>query len=448
MIRNFFGVMLDGGPVDEAIRAAASETAAAAQRCAGTWLKPLGPFGAFLGDGLRALAATMGDRLNLGSVRVAPDILGGLLAPLRALHHTLGQVPKLFQGKLTVKDLLGGGSPVRDVAGLLLGAPALEWPGIEGWAQDRLPDPGPADGADGPRNGEALFVYYERFFRGAYRDRNGVDLRFSGPGKLDSLEVSPKLAGQLAYILVDFLGDGAFRVPFHAAEVLSAHEEHRRGRRRAAELLEARRATIGAIDRLMSDDAIGGRIHRDPGLREEILRLDAQDREAVALKERLSAFEGEGREKRLARARRRFTCFRAGVIPAEIPGLFIDGRVPGGGDEAIGGPDDHADVVGSVVAQAAAGAEKSARSAIGGLGRGGGPTAVNNEVVAEVLAAAVGGVAKKVTEAFVHRLLARIVTEPAVLADGVALPGGRRWTKAELLARLRRIHGEDDDLGD
>ncbi len=105
----------------------------------------------------------------------------------------------------------------------------------------------------------------------------------------------------------------------------------------------------------------------------------------------------------------RFTCWRAGVIMGNIECTFIKDGTTGQehGDCAVdsgrsidenGDNFDYSDLVGRIVAFGGTSAEKSVRSIVGGLIRGVAIAALENEVIAEVVASIAAGLSRKYVE--------------------------------------------------
>ncbi len=116
-----------------------------------------------------------------------------------------------------------------------------------------------------------------------------------------------------------------------------------------------------------------------------------------------------------------FTCAKAGLIGAAVGEVRLNGT-----------GDDYSELVTKVVGYAARRAEKSVRATVGGLIRGGGIAAINNEVVAESVSASAAGLAKKASERLTFGLLAGYITDPAV--------GGTVPQKTTVLALLNYLH--------
>ncbi|MCJ7610465.1 hypothetical protein MUP00_12515, partial [Candidatus Bathyarchaeota archaeon] len=73
---------------------------------------------------------------------------------------------------------------------------------------------------------EALCIYYAHYFAGRFKDRNGATLKANSDSQeslsKSSLErTSLETASQLVAILVEFLGDIAFEVPFYSPKLLA-----------------------------------------------------------------------------------------------------------------------------------------------------------------------------------------------------------------------------------
>jgi hypothetical protein len=114
----------------------------------------------------------------------------------------------------------------------------------------------------------------------------------------------------------------------------------------------------------------------------------------------------------------RFTCFRSELITMNIRDIFFDDVKKSTGSitlkHAAPLPDiseyDFTDLVGTVVACAANNSQKGVKSIVGGVVRGLSFAGLNNEVLAEVVGALLGGVAKKVAEAFAYKFLYELIT--------------------------------------
>jgi hypothetical protein len=100
-----------------------------------------------------------------------------------------------------------------------------------------------------------------------------------------------------------------------------------------------------------------------------------------------------------------YTCTKAAVITTSIQPTFVPG------DPA---QTDYSDLIGWVVGYAARQADASTRAAVGGLIRGGGLAGINNEVVAEAIAAVLGGLAKKVAEKIAYETLTRFIADNGI----------------------------------
>jgi hypothetical protein len=94
--------------------------------------------------------------------------------------------------------------------------------------------------------------------------------------------------------------------------------------------------------------------------------------------------------------------------------------------------EDYSALVTAVVGYAARRAEKTVRATVGGLVRGGGIAAINNEVAAESVAATAASLAKKASERLTYGILVGYITDPAV--------GGTAEQKTAVLALLKYLH--------
>ena len=100
----------------------------------------------------------------------------------------------------------------------------------------------------------------------------------------------------------------------------------------------------------------------------------------------------------------------------------------------------YAPLIGRVTARLAREAEKGARSAVGTAIRQGSWAALNNESLAELSAALVATIAKKVTEALAYHLLLEVVTNPEVLREEFEVPmSGRVFNKRDLFEFLNEM---------
>jgi hypothetical protein len=109
---------------------------------------------------------------------------------------------------------------------------------------------------------------------------------------------------------------------------------------------------------------------------------------------------------------KKYTCFKAGVITDNAKCIFnhdgvnkkVYGKCPDDEGRSMAlspnkvGNFDYADLLGKLVTFGGTTAEKSVRSIVGGLIRGVAIAALENEVIAEVVAALAGGLAKKFVE--------------------------------------------------
>jgi hypothetical protein len=116
-----------------------------------------------------------------------------------------------------------------------------------------------------------------------------------------------------------------------------------------------------------------------------------------------------------------FICAKAGLIGTAISGVKLNGTGA-----------DYTALVAAVVGYAARRAEKTVRATVGGLVRGGGIAAINNEVAAESVAATAASLAKKASERLTYGILVGYITDPAV--------GGTAEQKAAVLALLKYLH--------
>jgi hypothetical protein len=98
-----------------------------------------------------------------------------------------------------------------------------------------------------------------------------------------------------------------------------------------------------------------------------------------------------------------YTCYRANVIQTYLgdPPPVLQFRLASGFDESP--------LVSKIIASASSAAQKQIASAAGGLVRGGGVAAVNNEVIAEVLSSLLGTLAKKFVEKACYVILSNVL---------------------------------------
>src|SRR5262249_14954738 len=116
-----------------------------------------------------------------------------------------------------------------------------------------------------------------------------------------------------------------------------------------------------------------------------------------------------------------YTCAKAGVITTAIKGVKLNGDAGG---------TDYSELVASVWVYAARHAESASGAALGAVVRGGGLAGINNEVVAEAISSALGGLAKKAAEKVASETLTRFIKDPSIEAA----------LKTQILAVLDYLH--------
>jgi len=318
--------------------------------------------------------------------------------------------------------------------------------------------------------GNALKTYMTDLFAGQFIDRNGTAVSFdlnspvNGINHLDFKQISPQLAGGIVSALVEFLGDQLFNVKFYSADILGAYRDCRTSASSAGGTADdlatlSKSIELGSIAendsiRLLGLTAIQAKqllmtgylgaandpvpqsildlkdgsdipVACDPlnsgasivplvrsGVARLVLakiaQLDPSYVSQLASVARSTDAINKIKNKTSA-LQTSFTCFKAGVILANLECNFIKDGTTGQqhGDCALdsgrsieenGDNFDYADLVGRLVSFGGTTAEKSVRSIVGGLIRGVAIASLQNEVIAEVVASLAGGLSRKYVE--------------------------------------------------
>jgi hypothetical protein len=301
----------------------------------------------------------------------------------------------------------------------------------------------------------------------------------------DTKQVAPQLAGGIVSALVEFLGDELFQVPFYSSNALAAYRDYRTAKATSggSSDLEKLCAAIAAGSIAESDSkrllnlstlaakqllisgygggavppAISGLAAGDPipisfdllpsgagnsplfrsGVARLIMARVAQLDPAYATWSASAPIADQ-----VTRLQGRFTAYKAGVLAGNLQGLFaansgaaagadgnwgrpIDDADPTGADYKV----DYADLAGKLIAFGASSAEKSVRSLVGGLIRGVSIAAIQNEVLAEIVASFAGGLARKLVESVTYSALNEYLNDTTVAVDV-------KWNSLKILATL------------
>lgn len=285
--------------------------------------------------------------------------------------------------------------------------------------------------------GPALKGYLTELFCGRFVDRNGVRVAFDLDIDLstlsqDLIQVAPQVAGAFVAILVEFLGDQAFQVPYYAPAILQANRDFREATsaenaatQSLTALKNAIRTTALTPDaakklRLPKHGPIAwGLVGQSPLVESDLGRmlmrrsgeLDADllrfGRQRTDLGEILDLVDANQ-----SPLQKSFTCDKTGIIEQHLKCTFVKDAANQGvcaRDQDTGRSDgkkiDYADLVGKLVSFGATTAAKGVRSLMGGMVRGVAVLSLDNEVLAEVVSAAASTLAKKVAEKVVYEWL-------------------------------------------
>jgi hypothetical protein len=302
----------------------------------------------------------------------------------------------------------------------------------------------------------------------------------------DTKQIAPQLAGGIITALVEFLGDELFQVPLYSSDALGAYRDYRKSKATtggssdigtlcaavaAGSIAEADSKRLlnlstvagkqllisgyggGAVPVAISGLAAGNPIPvsfdliplaaggNSPLIRSGVARLImaklAQLDPAYATWSASSPIADQ-----VTKLKGKFTAYKAGVLADNLQGLFdvnsgavasadgdwgrpIDDANPAGGDYMV----DYADLVGKLIAFGASSAEKGVRSLVGGLVRGVAIAALQNEVLAEVVASFAGGLARKLVESVTYTALDAYLKDTTVAQDV-------KWNSLKILATL------------
>lgn len=316
--------------------------------------------------------------------------------------------------------------------------------------------------------GGGLVAYMTELFSGRFQDRNGkkisfdLDLDLTDLSRLDQIQVSPQVAGSIVTVLIEYLCDVVFQVPFYSSAILSENRAYRAAKNALLENTKALDTLESAITSgdLSEDDAekVGllqhGRIAWNqlgsPSGSAPVL----QSRLARQIVRRIGELDLESHESRASLAalitsldlvdnhasdfQKEFTCHRTGVIREHIRCRHLNPGSHGecDRDKDTGsledGTKDYSDLIGAIVSFAATTADKNVRSLFGGAVRGVSLVSLDNEVLAEMLSSAAATLAKKTVEAVTYKWLNDFVTGNQGDAD----------QKRDFLSLLGEIHGK------
>ena len=334
--------------------------------------------------------------------------------------------------------------------------------------------------------GGGLMGYLKDLFSGKFTDRNGkktqfdVDVDLTDFTRLDKIQLSPEVAGSVVSVMVEYLGDRLFKVPYYSSAILSKYREYRTVVKRLElakahldELQEAVECGVldktvakrvklygqageikwGVLERSEQAKSKNGDVEKSTILASLRSRLvvrafEEQDdavlsaiRSKHASKLLLDTIEEEERgQHKLQTA---FTCYKHSVIGKHLADIFLADKVAEygtkGRDKDTGRKSDakprykdYSDLIGILTGFGGATAEKNIRSLFGGAIRGLSLVSLDNEVVAELISAAAATIAKKAMEAVVYKAVASYVTSRE----------GEAQTKREFLTVLAKFHEE------
>lgn len=320
--------------------------------------------------------------------------------------------------------------------------------------------------------GSQLTTYMVDLFSNRFLDRNGTRIAFDLKNtvadlmSLDQKLDAPQLAGALVSVLVEFLGDTLFQVPFYSADISAAYRSYAENCNKSNTLLADLHALSSAIQTgtlaAASAPLIGFPSTADVQVpwavvsQAETPTSLVQDYKTRMVLTKISDLDGQylGALTSLSNAsqtlddieaeksdlEKQFTCFRAQVIKDYLHCIFISndpqhqatcGRFPDDTASVDPNKTDYAELVGKLTSAGGTTAEKSVRSIVGALIRGVSIAALQNEVIAEVVGSLAGTLAKKVMERVVYWALIAYIADDSdprakrqlleLLAEGVRL---------------------------
>lgn len=272
-------------------------------------------------------------------------------------------------------------------------------------------------------NGTPLSQYFVEFFSGRFVDRNGMSIATSfnlGELQFDQLEVSPKLAGQIVNVLIEFLFDRKFGIPFYSGSTLETYRNYRATAAGQTQLT----ADISALETALKTEdwtpLVSGTQFYSATIRSGLNRLQELDKSFTAGASSVDSLKGEidAIEAGTSDSLLRFTGFKTGLISTHLHCVFMNsGGVCGRDNDTGKTGTDYADLLGKIVAYSARNAEKQTRASVGALIRGLSIASLNNEVLSEMIASSAGTLAKKTAEAVTYRFMHRLITDPTVLPN-------------------------------
>jgi hypothetical protein len=292
-------------------------------------------------------------------------------------------------------------------------------------------------------------------FAGQFVDRNGTALSFNLSGlataltSLDPKQVSPQLAGGIASAFVEFLGDELYQVPYYSPDILKAYRDQRddagavsatdttlktltdavaNGRISAANALKLLGIpSAGGADLTFTfTPVVAGAPVIASGVARTMLAL-IQQLDATQLTQRTAALSAGDAITQInagkSKLQSKYTCFKAGVQKKHLAAIFaVDGTSgqplgtaandTGRSVTQPGQNADFADLLGQMIAQGAATADKSVRSLVGELVRGVSIASLQNEVLAELVASLAAGLARKFMESAIYGTVAGFLADP------------------------------------
>jgi hypothetical protein len=322
--------------------------------------------------------------------------------------------------------------------------------------------------------GSGLTGYMTELFSGHFVDRNGTGVSFDlkgGPAglpKIDQKQVAPQLAGAIVSTLCEFLGDQLYHVPFSSSDILKSYREYRDKQAAGGGTLTKLKTLTDAVQNGTISEADANALLGIPngggplpvvfdklpqgaqespvvasGVARMVLRkIDQLDSDYLTglagvapLSASLDSIEGNKSD-----LQNKFTCFKTGVIQSNMVNMFIPDPRPGkqgaaGRDQdtgrLAGDTTDYSDLLGTLVTFGGTSAEKSVRSLVGGLIRGIAIASLQNEVMAEVVAALAGTLAKKLVESLTYQAYQQFIDAPGTDPDA----------KRAVLNALAQFHG-------
>jgi hypothetical protein len=287
---------------------------------------------------------------------------------------------------------------------------------------------------------KVIYLYYFDYLKNDYKDRNGTKIEFDSEQiqsfaksvekqiksrkiQLDEQNTSPQVAGQLAYVLVDSLGDCFFKVPFYSKEIIHLDNDIQENTKNLASSSQKREELKLWLKNNAPPLENGMQLHLETRLQLE--KLQKEDQNYLELSQKQQTLQKTKQEILLGSSslQKSYTCFNAfkhlEPHPEGAPTLEIRQAIEKvylkyteNGEVKTGG--DYADLLGKLVAYASRQAEKQTRTSIGGLIRGLSQASLDNEVIAEIIASIAGCFSKKVTEQVVYSLLKEIIENPSI----------------------------------